>query len=97
MCSNGFFLIGNSWFCVCVCVGGVPEVKHRVSGGNTPGLKSGSSRGSHHGSVVIHLTSIHKDMGLIPGLAQWVKGSGIVMSCGVCCRHGSDPTVLLWL
>ena len=31
-------------------------------------------RGSSHcGSVVTNLTSILKDMGLIPGLAQWVK------------------------
>jgi len=35
-------------------------------------------------------------MGLIPGLALWVKGSGIAASCGVGCRCGSDP-VLLWL
>ena len=35
-------------------------------------------------------------MSSIPGLAQWVKGSGIAMSCGVGCRHGSD-LALLWL
>ena len=35
-------------------------------------------------------------MGLIPGLAQWVKGSGIATSCGVVCRCGSD-LALLWL
>ena len=40
-------------------------------------------------------TSIHKDMGSIPGLAQWV-GSGVAMSCGVSHRCGLDPA-LLWL
>ena len=45
--------------------------------------------GSYHcGSVVKDLTGIHGDMGWIPGLAQWIKGSSIAMSCGVghrCC------------
>ena len=31
------------------------------------------SRCSRHGSVVMNPTSIHEDMGLIPGLAQWIK------------------------
>ena len=28
---------------------------------------------SHHGSVVTNHTSIHKGMGLFPGLTQWVQ------------------------
>ena len=41
-------------------------------------------------------TSIHEDAGLIPGLIQSVKGSGIAMRCGVGFRHGLD-LALLWL
>ena len=44
----------------------------------------------------MNLASNHDDVGSIPDLAQWVKGSGIAMSCGVGHRQGSDPT-LLWL
>ena len=48
---------------------------------------------------VMNLTNIHDDVGLIPGLAQWIKGSGIAVSCGVgqrrfqtlhCCGCGVD-------
>ena len=28
---------------------------------------------SCHGSAVMNLTSVHEDMGLIPGLTQWVQ------------------------
>ena len=31
-------------------------------------------------------TSIHEHVSSIPGLTQWVKGSGIAASCGVDCR-----------
>ena len=36
------------------------------------------------------------DAGLIPCLAQWVKGSSVAVSCGVDHRCGSDLT-WLWL
>ena len=41
-----------------------------------------------------NLTRNHEVSGLIPGLAQWVNGSGIAVSCGVGCRLGSDPVLL---
>ena len=41
-------------------------------------------------------TGNHEVVGSVPGLAQWVKGSSIAVSCGICCRHSSDLT-LLWL
>ena len=41
-------------------------------------------------------TKNHEVAGSVPALAQWVKGSGVAVSCGVGCRLGSDPT-LLWL
>ena len=45
---------------------------------------------------VKNLMSIHEDMGLIPGLAQQIKGSSIPVSCIVGGRCGLDPA-LLWL
>ena len=41
-------------------------------------------------------TSIYKDVGSIPSLAQWVKGSGIATSCSVGDRCGWD-LMLPWL
>ena len=38
-----------------------------------------------------NLTSIHEDVGCIPGLVWWVA-----VSCGEGRRHGLDP-MLLWL
>ena len=38
-------------------------------------------------------TSILEDVGSIPGLTQWVKGSGIAVNWDIGCRCGS---VLVW-
>ena len=42
------------------------------------------------------LTSFHEDACLIPGLTQWVNGSGVAMSRRAGCRCGLD-LALLWL
>ena len=36
-------------------------------------VKNHHNGSSCHGSAVMNLTSIHEDVGLMPGLAQWVK------------------------
>ena len=41
-------------------------------------------------------TNICEGMSSIPGIAQWVKDHGVVVSCGVGCICGSHPT-FLWL
>ena len=42
-------------------------------------------------------TRNHEVEGSIPALAQWVKQSGVAVSCGVGCRCGSDTALLcLW-
>ena len=45
---------------------------------------------------VTNPTSIHEDMGSIPGLTKQVEDLAVAVSCSVGCRHSSD-LVLLWL
>ena len=61
---------------------------------HSTGMKTSGS--SYCGSAIMNPTSIHEDTGSIPGLTQWVKGSGVAMSRGVGHRCGTDPA-LLWL
>ena len=45
-----------------------------LSGGHrTDGKINNRNRSSHCGLVVMNLTRIHEDTGLIPGLTQWVR------------------------
>ena len=46
-------------------------------------IKMWIKRSARCGSEVMHLTRSHEDVALIPGLAQWVEGSGVAMSFGV--------------
>ena len=43
-------------------------------------------------------TRNHEVVCLVPALAWWVNDLALPVSCGVGCRHGSDPALLwLWL
>ena len=44
------------------------------------GQREDDLRSSHHGSALTNPTSIHEDMGSIPGLACWVKDPALLQA-----------------
>ena len=58
------------------------------------GALNTDSESSHCGSAITNPTSIREATGLAPGLAQWIKGSGIAGSCSV--GHGGGSALWLW-
>ena len=49
---------------------------------------------SHHGPAITIPTNIHEGLGLIPGLAQWVKDPTLLGSCDVGCKCSLDLMLL---
>ena len=41
-------------------------------------------------------TATHEDAGLVPGLTQWIKGSGLATNCSVGHRCGRLDPALQW-
>ena len=62
----------------------------------TSTLRKRNFRSSRRGAAERNPTRDHEvnEFNPWPHSVGW--GSGVAMSCGVCCRQGSDPT-LLWL
>ena len=48
-------------------------LKYPLQGWRSSILKKKNSGSSHRGSAVMSPTSIHEDVGSVPGLTQWVK------------------------
>ena len=72
---------------ICSAQGHLPE-QVAVGGGVREGLRQCSrshikyfkEESSHGGSMETNLPSIHEDVGLVPGLAQWVKGPALLQA-----------------
>ena len=51
---------------------------------------------SHHGSIVMNPTSIHEDVGSIPGLVEWVKDPALQNLALLLLQHRPAATAQIW-
>ena len=86
--------LGSSSASLSACFSNFTNLRSWESGLFLLVFRNTSLGSSRHGSAIMNLTSIHEDVGSIPGLAQWATDPHELWCRS---RRGSDPKLLcLW-